>query len=171
MKNEPISQLDLTKSKHQKIGLAIAIFCFFAGTGTTYLAVFRPMHKMHQSKKWVKTDCVIESEEVERVTLHSDSGTWDYRKKILYNYEYNGKMYKSSRYSYRPRPYVLPTVKLRSPGTKKKCYVNPDNPTEAVLKRVKFKWKVSMAIPVIFMVLGMLALAKVIYHMIVYKST
>ena len=115
---------------------------FFAIFGIVGLAIFyplgiRPISKTIAAKSWVTTPCHVIRAEVR--SHDSDDGT-TYSVHILYRYEFNGQRYKSDRYDfiggsssgYRGKARLAAQYEAMPNRT---CFVNPDNPSEAVLKR------------------------------------
>jgi hypothetical protein len=99
---------------------------------------------------------VVESSKVR--SHSSDDGT-TYSVDILYRYQFNGKQYKSNRYGFiggssSGRGGKQAIVKQYPPGSEKTCYVNPDDPAEAVLHR-GLSWMFLLGlIPIVFGAIG-----------------
>lgn len=140
-----------------KYGLA-ALFALFAivGGGMLYPLGIKPIAKTIAAESWVTTPCRVLQAEVR--SHDSDDGT-TYSIYILYRYEFNGQTYKSDRYEfvggsssgYRGK---ARTVALYEAASNPVCYVNPDNPSEAVLKR-GFHAKLLLALfPLPFLLIG-----------------
>ena len=124
---------------------------FAAGSAMLWFMVINPIIQVSRSGNWVKTPChIIKSE----LKTNSDSDGNTYRPVIHYNYEYNGRNYTSEKVDFAgdvsssdyegESSYLkdFPLDQTRS------CFVNPDDPSEAVLVkewgRGVFKW---VAIP------------------------
>ena len=117
-----------------------ALFCAaftVAGVVIFYFLFLRPVFKIQDAKGWAETPCRIEGAWVQS---HEGDDSTTYSVEVLYAYEFGGRLYKSSRYSfgtgsssgYEGKRAVV--VRLRqNPNTV--CYVNPRDPTEAVLER------------------------------------
>jgi hypothetical protein len=123
----------------QGAGCLVGFFAIFflAGSGFLYGMFLRPLHGVWQSQKWIETPCVIESSRVE--SRRDDDGT-TYKVAVLYAYEFNGAAYKSSRYQFfnyssSGRAAKERVVRQYPAGKKTVCYVNPEDPTRAVLNR------------------------------------
>ncbi len=116
-----------------------AFFGIFAlaGAGMLYPLSIRPIARTIDAESWVETPCrVLEG----RVRSHdSDDGT-TYSVYVLYEYSFDGQTYKSDRYSfmggsssgYRSKKRVVDAYRNAEQPV---CYVDPDSPHEAVLKR------------------------------------
>jgi hypothetical protein len=145
-----------------KYGLA-AFFAVFAVVGgiMLYPLGIRPIAKTVAAESWVTTPCTVLRAEVR--SHDSDDGT-TYSVYILYQYEFNRQTYKSDRYEfvggsssgYQGKARV---VEQYEAATNPVCYVNPNNPSEAVLKR-GFHAKLLLALfPLPFLLVGIGGLA------------
>lgn len=123
-----------------KLGrVACAIFFsvfFLIGSVVTYLVTVRPMMGILTARHWQETTCRILSSNVQS----HRSKTTTYSVDVLYSFEFNGREYRSNRYGfttgsssgYKGKAEIV----ARYPaGTTAVCYVNPNDPTEAVLER------------------------------------
>jgi hypothetical protein len=120
--------------------ITIVIFSFFAMiiSWVFYLYNIRPIPKAFASKHWQETPCKIISAKVDK-----DVGAkWGvaYSIDIVYEYEFAGSKYSSNEYYFTPNNYsffkkpariVNEYTNARNPV----CFVNPQNPSEAVLLR------------------------------------
>ena len=102
-----------------------------------YFFFWVPLRRVRDAKLWRKTHCIITSSSASEDEM--DSGL--YRLLVTYQYEFAGVVYSSSRYSFSPssatagyRGKKRITERL-APGTRAFCYVNPDDPGEAVIER------------------------------------
>ncbi len=88
------------------------------------------------STRWTETPCTVISS---RVKSHSDSDGTTYSVDIFYRYTVNGREYKSNRYAslggsssgYKGK---AAAVEKYPAGSQRICYVNPDDPTDVLLK-------------------------------------
>jgi len=102
-----------------------------------YFLFFVPLRKVRRAKAWRKTRCVILSSSVSEDA--TDSGL--YRMLVTYQYDFGGRNYSSSRYSFSPssatsgRRGKERIAGRLAPGTATFCYVDPENPVEAVIDR------------------------------------
>jgi len=114
-------------------------FIFFAaGMGMLYPVTIKPLIRTIQAQAWTETPCTIISGEV---ITNSDSDGDTYRPSLTYRYTVQGTEYESNNYQ--------PMSPMSSSGYSSKeriveqymeakdtlCYVNLQNPSEAVLKR------------------------------------
>lgn len=156
--NESISDKDSDEMTFGgRIGMALFFSVFFLmGSGFLVGFFILPVYRMASSSGWPETPCtVIESE----VWSHdSDDGT-TYSVNILYEYKFDGTTYRSNRYTfmtgsssgYNGKKQV---VDAHPPGRKTVCYVNPDDPHEAVLDRGASTTMLFGLIPLVFVVVG-----------------
>jgi len=135
---EPIADRSLRARGMGKYALA----GFFAIFGVVGLAVLyplgiRPIKRTIDAGSWVPTPCKILRAEVR--DHDSDDGT-TYSVYILYEYEFGGTRYKADRYDfvggsssgYQGKARIIEAYKATAEPI---CYVNPKDPSEAVLKR------------------------------------
>jgi len=164
-KTEPIASGALRRGKKGKYGAAIFFsMCALAGAGMLYPLTIRPVAKTLEAKTWAETPCRILSAQVR--SHSSDDGT-TYGIDIFYQYEFDGKTYKSDRYSFvggsssghKGKARVVESYKkARNPV----CYVNPKDPSEAVLKRGFHLGLLVGFIPILFVAVGLAGLAHAI---------
>lgn len=101
-------------------------------------------YKVNRTKSWVKTNCIIESRVMDYEVLSNYDILPHY--KIKYKYEYKGIAYCAAQYNALEESYIRAThteeereaFKKENPFAPEKktvCFVNPDNPSQAVLSR------------------------------------
>ena len=130
------------KSKNSKAGTGCLILFFgiFAAAGTLTLWMFtiRPFWGIVDGQSWVETPCTIVSSEVE---VHLDGEGNTYSIEIKYDYDFNGRPYRGERYHFMygmsssGRSGKQKVVDRYPVGLQTSCYVDPDDPSEAVLNR------------------------------------
>ncbi|HWP12469.1 MAG TPA: DUF3592 domain-containing protein [Ramlibacter sp.] len=101
-----------------------------------YFFFLIPLRRVRSARSWRETRCVIVSSSVSEDA--TDSGL--YRIVVTYHYGFAGRYYSSSRYSFSPAATSGYRGKKRvvarlAPGITTICYVNPDNPRDAVIER------------------------------------
>ncbi|MFA6103976.1 MAG: DUF3592 domain-containing protein [Victivallaceae bacterium] len=107
------------------------------------------------AQSWTETPCRIVAGEIV-YPKHSGS---KYSYKVEYSYVYNGRTYSAARLSFSSSEgeykKILQLSRDYPPGRDANCYVNPSNPSDAVLVR-KVKWDMLpfMIIPLIFVAVG-----------------
>jgi hypothetical protein len=140
-----------------RFGMA-AFFSIFAVVGGVmfYFLSVKPIARTLAAESWVETPCRVLRAEVHE--HDSDDGT-TYSVYILYEYEFDGRTYKSDRYDfmagsssgYKGKARV---VEAYLSAERPVCYVNPQNRSEAVLKR-GFHAKLFLALfPLPFLLVG-----------------
>jgi hypothetical protein len=143
------------RSKYAMAGF-FGIFAVIGGAMLYPLGI-RPIARTIDAESWVATPCKVLRAEVR--SHDSDDGT-TYSVYILYEYECNGQTYKSDRYDfvggsssgYKSKARVVSEYKSAANPV---CYVNPANPSEAVLKR-GFHAKLLFALfPLPFLLVGL----------------
>jgi hypothetical protein len=142
-----------------KLGLA-AFFGIFAIVGgvTFYFLSIQPIASTIAAESWVETPCKVLRAEVRN---HKSDKSTTYSVYVLYEYELGGQTYKSDRYDfvggsssgYEGKARVVETYQS---AERPVCYVNPANPSEAVLKR-GFHAKLLVALfPLPFLLVGVI---------------
>jgi hypothetical protein len=120
-------------------GCLIAFFSvfLFAGLGVLWFVTLRPAARAWTTRDWRETACVIRKSEVAE---HPGDDGSTYSVEVLYTYVVDGRGYESTRYDFVPgstsgRAGKAAIVERLPPGTKTRCWVDPGDPTEAVLER------------------------------------
>jgi hypothetical protein len=111
------------------------------GGGVTWGFVYQPARRAISAPGWKETPCRIL---FSRVGRHSGDDGDTYSVDVLYEYTFNGRTRRSSRYelitvSSSGIEGKSRAVEKYAPGTTTVCYVNPSRPAEAVLNR-DFPW-------------------------------
>lgn len=113
-------------------GIFIAV-----GTGVGYFVSYRPLSLAYQARSWTPTQCQVISS---RIEYGDDSARPD----IVYRYQVGGREYQSNRYNFVPgsnSDSSTPEVVERHPaGATFECYVDPADPTQAVINRTPTIW-------------------------------
>lgn len=139
------------------VGVVFFSFFFLMGAAFFYVICVNPVMMIIQARNWAEAPAVVRSSEVEE-NSSSDGST--YRVKIEYNYEFQGREYESDRYSFfsgstSGRDGKQDIVDRYPLGFKFSCYVDPNNPAQAVINReltAQIFWGL---IPLIFVVVGL----------------
>lgn len=135
---EPIAAKARRRGKKGKYGLAVFFSIFaLAGAGMLYPLGIRRVAKTLDAEKWAETPCKIVSAQVRS---HTGDDSTTYSVDILYEYEFDGKTYKSNRYDFIGGSSSGHSGKARVVSSYEAaknpvCYVNPEKPSQAVLKR------------------------------------
>ena len=138
-------------------GCVVALFTEFLlmGLVVTWLSVSGPALRINKARHWPSAPCTVLSSEVES---HSGEGA-SYSILITYEYQYNGQRYTSDRYSFFAgssigRSGKAKVVAAHPPGRETVCYVNPDDPSDAVLHRGLTADMWFRLVPLLFVVIG-----------------
>jgi hypothetical protein len=109
----------------------LGIFCVI-GTAIGYFASFKPLYLAYQARSWTATACEVVSSRLEQ---GAETSIPD----IVYRYRAGGREYTSNRYHFIPGstgdPEFPAIVERHSPGTTFECYVDPQDPSQAVINR------------------------------------
>jgi hypothetical protein len=139
-------------------GCLVLFFSIFliAGVAATTAMLIRPLWQIAQARKWSAVPCTIVSSEIRS---HSSSDGTTYSVDILYRYRMNGAEYRANRYifgavsssGYDGKRAI---VSQYPPGRATICYVNPEDPTDAVLVRKATAGLWFGLIPLVFVLVG-----------------
>ncbi len=148
----------------KKGGKALTIFLggvfTLVGAGMLVFWFLPTMIKAQESAQWTEMPCTIISS---RVKSHSDSDGTTYSVDIFYRYTVAGREYKSNRHGhfggsssgYDGKAEIVRRYPADSQAV---CYVNPENPHEAVLKPGLGWGALFGLIPLVFFVIGVAVL-------------
>ena len=139
-------------------GCMVAFFAvfFLAGAGFSLFFV-QPALKVLKARSWQPTPCTILSSQIRS---HSDDDGTTYNVDVLFAYAYGGREYKSNRYQflggssggYDEKERI---VRHLPPLTRTVCYVNPEEPAEAVLNRDFSAEYAFGLVPLLFVAVGL----------------
>ncbi len=135
--------LDTISSKKSSTGsppgcLALFFLVFVVvGAAIFWFLSVKPLSKVMAAQTWPPVPCMVIESHVEE---SSDSDGTTYKAVVTSSYSYQGRDYRAARYDftnflssgYEGKAAV---VARYPPGTWAECYVNPQDPTEAVLHR------------------------------------
>src|SRR3989339_349901 len=166
VQKEPITILPASYKIKSLIGAAI-----FIGLGVFFAnLIIKPLVTKEQVDSWQQIPCVIHSIEVKE---KGKEPYWETYVDISYSYEFEGRRYNSIIYK---REYTVTgdddAVELFAPGAKATCYVNLANPAEAVMVKpqVSGLLYMGMAIPIVFITIGIGIILYIIRHSLYRKS-
>ena len=158
------------KARNEKTGrvLAVIVFIVFTlvGGGMLYPLGIRPIKKTVAAQSWPEVACEIISAEVDE---HNGEKGSTYSIDIVYEYEFDGRIYESDKYDfiggsssgYNGKAKVVERYKsARNPV----CFVNPENPSEAVLLRGFHLGLLFALFPLPFLAVGVGGLIWTIKH-------
>jgi hypothetical protein len=136
--DKPISEKsDSNKSSHYGcIMVVLGCMAISAMIGLVFVLGW-PLLRVSQARDWQEVPCTVVSSQVK---THHDSDGTSYSALIVYQYSVHGKTYMASRYrfgiessgGYKKQSRL---VAKYPPGKRVSCYVNPQNPKDAVLRR------------------------------------
>jgi len=143
------------------MALFFTVFLLVGGL-TTYLLFVRPIMSIQRARSWQSVPCHVISSRVQ--SHHGSKGGTTYNVDILYAYTVDGKEYRSNRYDfmggsssgYSGKDAI---VRRYGPGTTAKCFIDPRDPTQAVLQRDFTPDMLVGLIPLVFFFVGVGGLA------------
>lgn len=153
---EPISQR--RRGQKTPFGCLALAFGSFLAIGWLFFHLFflRPALGVLAARSWTEASCtVLES----RVAESSDSDGTTYKPDILYSYSMGGIAYQSRRYEFLDAyssgyDGKAEIVARYPPGSRTVCYVDPDDPNEAVLTRGFSPGYLFGLLPLLFVAVG-----------------
>lgn len=155
-----VSRASGGKASRGCLGVFFGVF-LVVGTLFFYWFTLEPIGQALAARKWQPTPCTITSSRVE--SHSSDDGT-TYSIEIEFDYEVDGKRYHSDRYSFvsfssSGRKGKKKVVAAHPVGSEQTCYVNPSDPSEAVINpRISGSMFIG-CFTLIFVIIGMAGLA------------
>lgn len=145
------------RARATRPGCLVGFFAVFLLAGLGFLMFFLvPAVKVVKALSWEEVPCTILDSEV---ASHSDSDGTTYSVEVRYSYQVDWVEYTSNRYEfmggsssgYEGKAEV---VERYPPGSQATCWVDPEDPTEAVLYR-GFTWPYLFALlPLVFVAVG-----------------
>jgi Protein of unknown function (DUF3592) len=135
----PITPLSQRSGAAPAKGCLIFFFLIFflVGAAGSYFALWKPLSGLLASRSWTETQCDVLSSRVEEVS-GSDGST--YRVDVRYTWTAGGSTRAGGRYDFMGgsssgREGKQRIVDRYPPGARVACWVDPDDPNEAVLSR------------------------------------
>jgi hypothetical protein len=135
----------------------IGLFLFFLGAGFCWLMA-KSFAKASDTRKWVETPClIIQSEMTKRADLNIAA---EYRWEVAFKYQYEGGDYVSELYKPRGQKWQKSIEKVKKQiaeypqDARSVCYVNPEDPSMAILDHDTKAAGYSIWFPAIFSVGG-----------------
>lgn len=150
------------KSGNKKLG-PVGLIVFGAvflvvGVGIGVPLTVLPTMRTLEAESWDEVPCEIDRSAI--LTFDGDDGD-TYQVDILYRYDVAGQTYRSNRYSFSSLGSSSgyegkrDTVRQHPVGHETVCYVNPDDPTQATLKRGWGMGNLLALIPIPFALAGL----------------
>jgi len=158
-----------TSKENKGAWVGIPFFGLFAAAGSAafYFLTVAPLTRYSESKSWTETECEIVWS---RVRMEDgDDGGRTYRPDIFYRYTYGGLVYHSNtiglfKTSSSGRDSKQKTVDAHPPGHRGLCFVDPNNPTRALLDS-SIGWKgLFFLFPLPFLAIGFGGLYVTLFH-------
>ncbi len=138
MNAKAISAQSTKKSMNRGCLFAFGLVFLIAGVGSFYAVMIAPLFTTIKAQSWNQAQATILSSDV--ITSRGNKST-TYRADIKFQYEYQNVVYKSETWntdwatSSGSKSGAEATVKRYPAGSNHPCYVNPNDPAQAVLDR------------------------------------
>ena len=154
MSNKPISTKKPNASGKGCMVLFGSVFAIF-GLVFFWTTSINPMLKSRASSTWPGTQCTVV---VSKIDVDRDSDGTTYHPRIEFDYNFDGQNYHSETFDFtslnRSKSRCREIVNAHPVGKRMGCFVNPDNPEEAVIDRTyDFSW-LGILFPSIFVGVG-----------------
>lgn len=152
-----LTQRALTKPQRGLIFAAGFFGLFFViGSVATWAFAVRPLYRVISARSWMAVPCTIVSS---RVIEHDSDDGYTYSVGLVYRYDFGGRTYTADRYKFSTgsssgRKGKQAIVAQFPPGRDATCYVNPADPTEAVIERGYTGEMWFGLIPLVFVLVG-----------------
>lgn len=154
--SQPISEKKAAPSGMGCLVVFFSIF-FIVGLILSWTFLILPVSKIIQAQTWRETPCTIISSSIAE---NKDSDGDTYKVNIQYKYEFNDLEYTSNQYDfitsyssgYKSKAAI---VKDYPPNQVTVCYVNSNNPSQAVINRGLSTDLIYGIIPVLFVFVGL----------------
>lgn len=118
-------------------GVAFLGLFVVVGSVTGFFMSAQPLYRVYVAQGWTPTACEVVSS---RIVRGDDTARPD----IVYRYTIGGRQYTANRYNFMPgttSDSTVPAVVAKhAPGTKFECYVDPADPSNAVINRTATIW-------------------------------
>ena len=121
--------------------------------------------------QWQKTDCYILECELRERRIGPDVPN-EYRLGILYGYEFEGEAHSAESYDLRGNAWVKEPARIQvlmrkfPARSQQVCWVNPQQPEQAVLKKETKAPGYSIWFPILFVVGGLGVIVKAIFSLV-----
>jgi len=154
-KIKPIASKSL-RTKRKNVGMFLFCISALIGVAMFYPVTIRLTARTIDARNWHETPCKILSA---KVRSHRGDDSTTYSVHIFYEYQFQGQTYKSSRYglsggSSSGRAGKVEVVDAYKKAKNPVCYVNPKNPSEAVLQRGYSLALLAALVPPLFFAIG-----------------
>jgi hypothetical protein len=140
-----------------KLFATLFFLVFFAAGAFFTSLLIRDVAQSARTYSWRKTECRIESSHVTEDRRSGDSSPYQFE--VEYNYSIGQRVYSSTRHTRAESRFAdynqaQRLVDRYPAGARSVCYVNPSNPTEAVLDRPSLWMALTLGFPLIFVAIG-----------------
>ena len=139
----------------------IVIGLLLAGSGGVFTWLLgTSFGRAREMDKWSEEDCYILESEIRERKIGLEVPT-EYRFGLLYGYEFEEVPYSSEDFDLRGNAWVKDPVRIQAliqnfpAGSRQVCWVNPENPEQAVLKKELKAPGYSIWFPMLFVVGGL----------------
>jgi len=130
---------------------------FAAGSAIGYYLFLRPWLESRAAQAWVQTPCWVVSRGLK---THTGGNKATYSPEIVYTYQFNGQSYQSDQYDFTQgsssdSTWAKAAIAQYRPRSAAVCYVNPLQPSQAVLSRDFDREWFCWVLPLVFSLVGL----------------
>jgi len=144
-------------------GCGVMFFSIFAGMGLLFMVLIGGSLKADfRSHNWVPVPAVLLGSDVQIESPTSGDGSTASGERVPFRYTYEGRTYTGTNVTLPGSMKVNGRtsenggrLKQLDAGTNVTCYVNPDNPAEAVLEKRSLAYAWFLLLPAIFILVGL----------------
>jgi hypothetical protein len=156
----PVSEAPVSQWRQSRfaVGCGVAFLSIFVliGLGAGWAMLARPVLQVLAARSWVETPCVVVSS---RVQTHPGSKGSTYSIEVEFQYEVGQRIHRSTRYAFMDAASSglsgkEAVVRDLPAGSETVCWVDPDDPREAVLVRGFTPMFLIGLVPLLFVAAG-----------------
>ncbi|MEN6307370.1 MAG: DUF3592 domain-containing protein, partial [Anaerohalosphaeraceae bacterium] len=135
---------------------ATVFFMFFLGMGLLFeILLVREVVSVIHRRNWPVVSCRI----LESSVCQESNSENPYRFAVKYDYQVNGTTYQSTRYQFKDSgssdyAQIQKLAEHYQAGSETQCYVNPENPSQAILEQDSLGMACFILIPTVFVLVG-----------------
>lgn len=164
-KDVPISSKPATTGSNRLILIAAFGLFLSIGLGVGYGFFIHPLIQISAARNWTATPCEILTS---RVKTHSGDDGSTYSVDVVYRYTYQNRTYTANRYNFftgSSSGYEgkAAAVQQYPAGSQRTCYVDPAEPSSAVLSRSFSSMLWFGLIPLVFAIMGAVGLYNTLF--------
>lgn len=140
--------------KSRLIALIFGLIFFAAGAGVFGFGVTQYLKNQRAAKTWISVPCEIVSAEIEKHRSRGKHGSnTSYSPELTFRYRYDGKTFTGNEETLTSElsmDYPEAAAELKKLKKYTSCWIDPENPADAVLKKPDAAFSFEKIIPIVF---------------------